>query len=194
MNSDFEVHVVRHGQSTWNAVRRMQGQTAHVPLTALGERQARQAAGILVGCGAKTVYSSDLSRALQTALPIAQVLGVAVVEDPDLRERSLGRLEGQDSRDVWAAADSAWSDPGWHPPGGESILDVCDRAQRFLGRVRDRADGAPVVVVTHGDTAAIVVGLMRGSPGDALPRTQLANGEVVTLKVAGAVPGQSRMA
>jgi probable phosphoglycerate mutase len=172
----FEVHVVRHGQSTWNAVRRVQGQTAHVPLTALGEQQARRAAGQLAGCGAKAVYSSDLRRALQTALPIAEALGVAVVPDPDLRERGLGRFEGQASEDVWAAADAAWSDPGWRPPGGESILDVRDRVQRFLERL---PAGGPVVVVTHGDTAAVVVGLLRGS--SPLDWTHLANGEVVTL-------------
>jgi probable phosphoglycerate mutase len=181
MDSGFEVHLVRHGQSTWNVVRRVQGQTAHVPLTTLGERQARQAAGRLAGSGACAVYSSDLRRALQTARPIAQALGVSITEDPDLRERSLGRFEGLDSEDVWAAADAAWTDPGWRPPGGESILDVGDRVQRFLARLRVRAAGGPVVVVTHGDTAAIVAGLMRGFPASALPWTQLANGEVLTL-------------
>lgn len=174
-----DVHLVRHGQSTWNAVRRVQGQTAHVPLTALGEQQARRAAGQLVGCGAKAVYSSDLRRALQTALPIAEALGVAVIPDPDLRERGLGRFEGQTSEDVWAAADAAWADPGWRPPGGESILDVRDRVHRFLERLRAEAGGVPAVVVTHGDTAAVVVGLLRGA--SPLDWTHLANGEVVTL-------------
>ncbi|HEY1700687.1 MAG TPA: histidine phosphatase family protein [Trebonia sp.] len=178
--SQGQLHLVRHGQSTWNAVRRVQGQTAHVPLTALGEQQARQAADKLADSGAKAVYSSDLRRALQTAQPIARALGVIVTQDQDLRERCLGRFEGQDSRDMWAAADAAWADPGWRPPGGESIHDVRDRAHRFLGHLRARASGVPVVVVTHGDTAAVIAGILRGSPADEIPWTELANGEVVT--------------
>lgn len=58
MGASFDIHLVRHGQSTWNAVRRIQGQTAHVPLTALGEQQARRAASQLADCGARAVFSS----------------------------------------------------------------------------------------------------------------------------------------
>lgn len=181
MTAHFDIHLVRHGQSTWNAIRRVQGQTPHVPLTALGEQQAGQAASRLAGSGARTVYSSDLRRSLQTALPIAGRLGVTVTVDPDLRERSLGQFEGQQSDEAWAAADAAWADPRWRPPGGESVHDVCERMRRFLQRLRDGADGAPVVVVTHGDTAGIALGLLRGFPVDALPWTALANGEVVTV-------------
>lgn len=177
----FDIHLVRHGQSTWNVVRRVQGQTPHVPLTALGERQARQAASQLAASGARTVYSSDLRRSVQTALPIAERLGVAVTLDADLRERSLGRFEGQQSDDAWAAADAAWGDPSWRPSDGESINDVCTRIRRFVRRLQANADGASVVVVTHGDTAGIALGLLRGFPSDALPWTALANGEVVTV-------------
>ena len=179
----FDLHLVRHGQSTWNAARRVQGQTPHVPLTALGEEQAVQAASRLAGCGARTVYSSDLRRSVQTALPIARRLGVTVTVDPDLRERGLGRFEGQPSDRAWAAAGAAWGDPGWRPPGGESIRDACGRIRGFLRRLRAGADGAPVVVVTHGDIAGFALGLLRGFPADALPWTALANGEVVTVRV-----------
>jgi broad specificity phosphatase PhoE len=189
VTAQFDIHLVRHGQSTWNAARRIQGQTLDVPLTALGESQAGQAASRLAGSGARTVYSSDLRRSLQTALPIAGRLGVVVTVDPDLRERCLGRFEGQQSDEAWAAADAAWGDPRWRPPGGESIHDVCARISRFLRRLRARADGAPVVVVTHGDTAGIALGLLRGFPADALPWTALANGEVVTVTAARNRPG-----
>jgi broad specificity phosphatase PhoE len=106
------IHLVRHGQSTWNAVRRIQGQTAHVPLTALGHQQARQVATRLAGCGARAVFSSDLRRAVQTAVPVAERLGLLVTLEPDLRERSLGDLEGQQSGRVWATAQNAFSIAG----------------------------------------------------------------------------------
>jgi probable phosphoglycerate mutase len=176
-----DVHVVRHGQSTWNAVRRIQGQTMHVPLTALGEQQARQAATQLAGCGARAIFSSDLRRAVQTALPIAERLGVPVTLEPDLRERSLGEYEGQQSDEVWSAAYDTWGDPGWQPPGGESINEVCARVTRFLSHLGARRDGAPVVVVTHGDTAVIALGLLRGFPPGSLPWTPMVNGEIITV-------------
>lgn len=181
MTAPFEIHLVRHGQSTWNVLRRIQGQTPHVPLTPLGERQARDAAKRLAACGARAVYSSDLRRAFLTALPVAERLGVEVTLDPDLRERSLGDFEGRQSADAWAAAGAAWADPCWRPPGGESIHDVCMRVRAFLRRLHSRADGSPVVVVTHGDTAGIVLGLLRGCPDDELPWNAMANGEVITV-------------
>lgn len=177
----FDVHLVRHGQSTWNVVRRIQGQTMHVPLTALGEQQARKAAGELADCGARSVFSSDLRRAVQTALPIAERLGIGVTLTRDLRERSHGELEGQHSDEVWAAAYGTWGDPCWRPQRGESIRDVCGRVRRFLGRLAADAGNGPAVVVTHGDTAVIALGLLRGFPPDALPWIQLGNGEVVTV-------------
>lgn len=182
MGASFDIHLVRHGQSTWNAVRRIQGQTAHVPLTALGEQQARRAASQLADCGARAVFSSDLRRALQTALPIAERLGVAVTQEPDLRERSLGELEGRSSDQVWSATCDGWGDARWRPPGGESIRDMCTRVARFLDRLRTSPDGAPAVVVTHGDTARSHSACCTASLPTPCP-TPLANGEVITVRV-----------
>jgi len=182
MADRFDIHLVRHGQSTWNVLGRAQGQTPHVPLTPLGGQQARDAAARLAGCGARLVWSSDLRRAVDTARPIARRLGAAVVPDPDLRERSLGGFEGQPSAGVLAAPGTAWADPGWRPPGGESMQDVAARVRRFLRRLHHRATGSPVVVVTHGDTAGIVLAILRGlAEGGELPWIPVANGEIITV-------------
>lgn len=175
------IHLVRHGQSSWNAAQRIQGQTRHVPLTPLGEQQARDAARRLAASGAQAVYTSDLQRAVQTALPIAARLKVMVTVDRDLRERSLGDFEGRRSADAWAAAGAAWGDPRWRPPGGESIYDVCARIRVFLRRLQSRPEDSPVVVVTHGDTAGIVLGLLHGYPQNELPWTAPANGEIISV-------------
>jgi broad specificity phosphatase PhoE len=58
---------------------------------------------------------------------------------------------------------------------------VTARARSFLARLAARGDGGPVVVVTHGEVARILLGLLRGYPEDSLPWTSLANGEVVTV-------------
>jgi broad specificity phosphatase PhoE len=173
-------YVVRHGQSTWNAEGVLQGQRADVPLTELGHAQARAAAELLAGCGATSVVTSDLLRARTTAAPIAHALGVPVEERTGLREQCVGIYEGRRSRDVWTETDpDAWGRADWRPAGGESIADVAARLQPVLDELRARSQ--PVVVVTHGDTARIAVGLLRGATVSEIPWLSLENGEILAL-------------
>jgi probable phosphoglycerate mutase len=152
-----------------------------VPLTPLGEQQAMDAALLLADSGVRVVHASDQLRAVQTAEYIAARLEAALILDPDLRERSLGQYEGQRSEDAWRAVGTAWEEPGWRPPGGESLHDVHLRVQRFIGKLQRHADGSPVAVVTHGETARIALALLGGCALGQLPPTALANGEVITV-------------
>lgn len=171
-------YVVRHGQSTWNARGVLQGQRADVPLTELGRRQAEAAAQSLSGSGATAVLTSDLLRARCTAEIIARALGVLVEERAGLREQCVGVYEGRPSRDVWAETDpDAWGRADWRPEGGESIADVAARLQPVLNELRARSE--PTVVVTHGDTARIAIGLLCGAPVAEIPWLSLENGEVL---------------
>ena len=80
---------VRHGQSTWNAIDRMQGHELSPPLTDLGRAQSTQAAESLVGRGVVHVLSSPAIRALETAEIIGERLGLDVVTEPLLLEKGL---------------------------------------------------------------------------------------------------------
>jgi probable phosphoglycerate mutase len=172
--TDSTVYLVRHGQSTWNVARRIQGQVASPPLTPLGRRQSCRAASQVAGSGATTLLTSDAVRARQTASVIGSVLGLAPVETPLLREQHWGHLQGQSGDDAWATAMLLKDDEPF--PGGESRRDVRARLERLLGSdlVRD-ADG-PVVMVSHGDTIAEAVRLLSGEPS--APPT---NGGVICL-------------
>lgn len=173
-------YVVRHGQSTWNARGVLQGQRPDVPLTELGRKQARDAAKCLGGSGATAVLTSDLLRARSTAEPIARALRVPIEPRTELREQCVGIYQGRRSQDVWAETDpDAWGRADWRPEGGESISDVAARLQPFLDELRARS--GPVIVVTHGDTARIVVGLLRGAPIAEIPWLSLRNGEVLAV-------------
>lgn len=171
-------YVVRHGQSTWNARGVLQGQRPDIPLTPLGSRQAAAAATLLEGTGATAVFTSDLLRAMRTAEPIARALGAPLEVRTGLREQCVGIYQGRRSRDVWAETDpEAWGRVDCRPEGGESIADVAARLQPVLDELRARS--APVVVVTHGDTARIAVGLLRGAAVMEIPWLSLRNGEVL---------------
>ncbi|GAA3523591.1 hypothetical protein GCM10022234_19890 [Aeromicrobium panaciterrae] len=80
---------VRHGQSTWNAMDRMQGHELSPPLTDLGREQAALAAEALLGRSVVRILSSPAVRARQTADVIADRLGLDVVEEPLLLEKGL---------------------------------------------------------------------------------------------------------
>lgn len=149
--------LVRHGQSTWNAEGRWQG-SADAPLSALGRRQARSAAGRL---GAVDVLvASDLERAVHTALLIGEELGVGpVVVEAGLRERDVGEWTGCTRAEIserWPEemaafqAGGAWAG-GVRPPGGEAVGAVLERAVSALHRVAGAVEaGSDVVAISHG--------------------------------------------
>ena len=80
---------VRHGQSTWNVIDRMQGHELSPPLTELGREQAALTAELLADQGVVRILSSPAVRARETADIIAELLGLDVVEEPLLLEKGL---------------------------------------------------------------------------------------------------------
>src|ERR1700744_4520555 len=86
--------LIRHGESTWNALGLTQGHADQAELTGKGQRQAAEVAARLAGIPARAISPRALRRAQQTAAPVAAALGLPVTLDTRLRERSLGVLEG----------------------------------------------------------------------------------------------------
>src|SRR3954449_5756707 len=142
--------LVRHGQSEWNVEGRMQGQTPHVPLTALGHEQAAAAAEQLAARRPGALLSSDLHRAVQTAEHCARATGLELLTTPALREQGYGVLEGRPSRELWEVVD--WTDPHWSAEGGESLAQLHSRVAGLLAQLREQPPARVVAVVTHGDT------------------------------------------
>ncbi|HJV09214.1 MAG TPA: histidine phosphatase family protein [Acidimicrobiales bacterium] len=146
--------LLRHGESTWNADGRWQGQ-ADPPLSPLGEEQAADAARGLRPGQFSRVVSSNLRRALRTAEILAEALGRPVEVDADLREIDVGDWQGLTRAEIRARAPEALAD--WSEgrsestPGGELRADLTDRAQRAV--IRAAASSSPgdrILVVTHG--------------------------------------------
>jgi broad specificity phosphatase PhoE len=130
--------LVRHGETDWNAVGRLQGHTDR-PLSDFGRRQARQLAAELEDEPLDAIYTSDLSRARETAEIAGERLGLPVVLDPDLREKDWGTWEGLTSveRDRVEFV-------------GESTEAHQERILRALRRIAERHPGGCVLIVTHG--------------------------------------------
>src|SRR5215218_9766864 len=87
------LHYARHGETIWHVGNRYAGY-ADIPLTDRGREQAGALADWAAGARIDRVIASDLNRAVETALPSAQALGLEVEQDPRLREIAYGQAEG----------------------------------------------------------------------------------------------------
>lgn len=142
--------IVRHGESTWNAVRRWQGR-ADPPLSELGERQARDAA-IAVGRLGRLdgVVTSSLHRARRTGAVIADAVGVPLAEPVvELSERSAGQWEGLTRSEINERFPGFLSDGG-RPDGYETDESVVARALAAIDALATAGPGRRLLVVSHG--------------------------------------------
>jgi len=144
--------LVRHGETEWNRVRRIQG-VSDIPLNDTGRAQAAALGDILVGHNFDLIVSSPLSWADETARIIAQRLGMpAPITVPDLIERNYGEAEGSSGADL----DRRYP-PGTDIPGREDREVVTQRAVRVLHDMAIRHPHADIVAVAHGAVIRSVV-------------------------------------
>lgn len=146
--------LVRHGETAWNAEHRVQGQL-DVPLNDVGQAQARAVAGALAGERFAAIYSSDLSRARETAEPSARMLDLPVRLDANLRERHYGIFERLTYAEVRERFPEDYArferrDPEFDFRTGESLRAFFERAVRAVVSIAERHPGENVLVFTHG--------------------------------------------
>lgn len=189
--------LIRHGETAWNAVRRLQGHI-DIPLNAEGERQAGALAQALAAEPIDAIVSSDLARARQTAQAVAdQFDGLTVATDPLLRERCYGVFEGMLYSEVereypadfvlWQARDI----DAVMPPGERVAESFRQFYARSISAIRDwvgRYPGKTIVIVAHGGVLECAyreaVGMQLDSPRDfqvknaSINRFTLADGQL----------------
>jgi probable phosphoglycerate mutase len=181
MSEQTRVLLVRHGQSEWNASGRWQGQ-ADPPLTNHGRLQAREASQALGALDA--VWASDLQRATETAVIIANGLGVGpVVLEPDLRERDAGEWSGLTRAEIEEAYPGYLAD-GRRPPGWEPDEVLCERGLAALAHIAREVPGGDIAAITHGGLIYALEGHL-GQPferiGNVEGRYVVVDGDRVTL-------------
>jgi len=154
--SEFATRIiaVRHGETAWNRVSRIQGHT-DIPLNEAGQWQARRVGEAVAAEGVGAIYSSDLQRASDTARAIGAASGLPVHLDASLRERHFGELEGLTHDEIstrWPEQARRWRgrDPDYGPQGGETLQDFHARCIGALTRLAQRHAGQTIVLVAHG--------------------------------------------
>lgn len=153
--------LIRHGETDWNIERRYQGQDGP-GLNDTGRAQAQQIAEHLQnGSSPTALYSSDLTRAIQTAEVIGAVLNLAPQPDPRLRERHFGAWQGfarDDIAEAYEAYRLRWDAAPLDvaPPDGETWAEVLARFTESLNAIAADHPGETVGVVSHGGSMAIL--------------------------------------
>jgi len=152
--------LARHGETDDNIEPiRIQGRL-DTPLNDTGRAQAAELAERVAGEGIASLWSSQLSRARETAEIVGARLGLEPVVDERLAEGDRGELEGRYWRDV-AREDpelyAAWRRAGetFRFPGGESLREQMDRTLAALADIR-AAGPLPALVVAHGGSIRVV--------------------------------------
>jgi len=153
-----EILLIRHGETAWNREAIFRGR-ADIPLSARGREQARllgealssQPVRALSLHPLRAVYASPLSRARETAAPLAEGLGLEVVAEPRLIDMSFGEWEGKpldEVRGTWPSLYRAWlAEPQtFRAPGGESLEEVLGRALPAMTEIAARHEGAAALV------------------------------------------------
>lgn len=162
--------LARHGETEWNRLGRWQGH-ADPPLNEAGRLQAVALAETLAGDGVVAVYSSDLSRASETARAVGARLGVEVVEDAALREIDVGSWSGLTRAEVqerFPEGFARWLD-GEIGHDGETREQLTARVVAAVERIASDHRDETVVVVTHGGAIRALRRHLHGDPGEPVP-------------------------
>lgn len=161
-----ELWLIRHGESTGNRDGVLQGQE-DMPLSDLGHDQAKRLAKRLSATKFTALYSSDLSRARQTAEYAAEALGLLISSDTRLREIDVGAWSGLDNVAIAERFPEEWAawmdrDPELRRGGGESYAQAQKRVASAITDLARKHAGGRVAIVMHGGVIRAYIAQLLG--------------------------------
>jgi probable phosphoglycerate mutase len=161
---------IRHGETDWNLARRIQGQT-DIPLNETGRAQAQAMARNAAHCDFTAIYSSDLSRAKETAQRIAETRGMEIKTLPQLRERHFGIFQGITAQEGAQRHPRAFEyykarNPEYDFETGESMLRFSGRVSRAVELMVNQHSDQTIAAVCHAGVLDILYRKTTGRPLD----------------------------
>lgn len=174
----MKIWVVRHGQTTLNKGRRMQGRT-DIPLNDEGVRQAGRAREKIGNIKFDAVYSSPLIRAVRTAEIIGNVSEEELIKDERIIEADFGKYDERSYYGCGPFMTAYWTYPEYFPApkGVETVQQMRDRIASFLGELEQK-DYENVLVVCHGGIIRFIRGYLEDAPRGFIWRPRPKNCEI----------------
>ena len=180
--------LVRHGETNWNVEGRYQG-TTDISLNDRGKSQAKSLGQLLAANGVpfQAVFSSQLSRARETAGIIARCLDLPVCVDKRLQEIDLGEWEGELFTEVREQFPERVKERLTNPastraPGGESALEVAQRMVEAADDIAACHPGEDVILVAHGFSLTVLAAVANGGSLDAVYTSLLSHADPLIIE------------
>jgi len=192
MAKPTRVLLVRHGQTNTNKQGRFCGHS-ETDLTELGQEQARALGRRLADTEIHACYTSDFSRAIETARLALGERALVSKADPELRELHYGEWElerGTAVKKKWPEQHALMSaeDPSWRPPGGETVGEVRERTGRAFERIVAAHARKTVLIVAHGTAINCMVSQVLRMPESHVFRFDVGNCALTEIEVRGGKP------
>ena len=165
----IKLYLIRHGETTWNQQRIIQGSGSDTELSESGRRQAEKLALALKDVPLTAIYSSPLKRAMDTAAAIARYHNLKITPDPGLKEVHVGEFEGM-TLEKFATGFGQfvvdWQTKGESVNfnGGENLGKFKDRVWASVQNIVESNPGGEVVLVSHFFVTATIVCTALGLP------------------------------
>jgi len=155
------LYLIRHGQSEWNILSKVQGQK-DARLTDLGREQAKKIGKRLIDEDIDIIYSSDLSRALETAEIISSIINKPVIESREIREINFGLWEGltlEEIQDKYAEEYLIWmkSPDKLTLEGAETLESLKNRVMPFVDKIITENKNKNIAIVSHSASLKIII-------------------------------------
>lgn len=165
--------LIRHGETDYNRNGKMAGRMPGVPLNEKGRKQAEAVATALAKAPIKTIYSSPIERAQETASYLSKTIGLEVRIAEGINETDIGEWTGRSVKQC--ARTKLWQTVIHKPseltfPGGESFAGIQQRASAELRAIAERHPDELVACFTHADIIRLVVANFLEMPLDAFQR------------------------
>ncbi len=151
-----EGYLVRHGETDWNKLKRIQGQI-DVPLSAEGIKQAEELGRQVRGSGISVIYSSPLLRAIETSRIVGDNLKIPIISHDGLKERSYGEFEGQLFDEVNAELKKNNTTLKLSSPkDGESYSNFRERVLAAFTEIVQKHKDGKILLVCHGGVLEVL--------------------------------------
>jgi len=182
--------LIRHGDNDFLKNNKMPGRLPGIHLNARGHEQAAELARSLSRVPIQAIYSSPLERAVETAEPLAQLLGLGIQLRPDLTDIDVGDWEGRSLKSLnrtrlWKVIQDTPSQ--FQFPGGETFVQAQGRVTRVLDAIESAHGDELVAVVFHADPIKLAVAHYLGLSVDNFQRLNAQTGSVTILKMDGSL-------
>lgn len=179
----MKIYYVRHGQTNWNLEKKMQGGQTEKELNERGIKQAEETKNKLEKIKYNLVIVSPMNRAKQTAEIITQGKNIEIIEDERIRERRLGKLEGNPispecEKKIWDYRLNAKIE------NGENLEEFENRVIDFIKDIKEKYKNKTILIVAHGGVAKIFKSFLYGRPkDDNLDYYQMKNCEIIEAEI-----------